>query len=65
MKKFLNKELDNLLVNLTRSIEFAFKKIQKNGFGTVFVINNQKLLGILTDGDLRKAIIKGATLRDY
>ena len=65
MKKFLNKELDNLLVNLTRSIEFALKKIQKNGFGTVFVINNQKkLLGILTDGDLRKAIIKGATLRD-
>ena len=64
-EKFLNKELDNLLVNLTRSIEFALKKIQKNGFGTVFVINNQKkLLGILTDGDLRKAIIKGATLRD-
>ena len=31
MKKFLNKELDNLLVNLTRSIEFALKKIQKNG----------------------------------
>ena len=41
MKKFLNKELDNLLVNLTRSID-CFKKIQKNGFGTVFVINNQK-----------------------
>lgn len=65
MKKYINQEINDLVVNESRSIKFSLKKIQKNGFGTVFIIDNKKkLLGIMTDGDIRKAIIKGGMLGD-
>ena len=65
MKKYINQEINDLVVNESRSIKFSLKKIQKNGFGSVFIIDNKKkLLGIMTDGDIRKAIIKGGMLGD-
>ena len=42
MKNYPNKDINNLLVNETSSIEFTLKKIQKNGYGTAFIINDKK-----------------------
>ncbi len=65
MKNYPNKDINNLLVNETSSIEFTLKKIQKNGYRTAFIINDKKkLLGIMTDGDIRKIIIRGVALKD-
>tara|TARA_B110000027_G_C16121911_1_gene303604 strand:- start:4720 stop:6168 length:1449 start_codon:yes stop_codon:yes gene_type:complete len=65
MKNYINQEIDNLLVNESRSIKFTLKIIQKNGYGATFITdNNKKLLGIMSDGDVRKAIIKGAAIED-
>ena len=42
------------------SIKQAIKILNKYGSKTIVVIgNNRKLLGTLSDGDIRKSIIKG------
>ncbi|MDB9818906.1 sugar phosphate nucleotidyltransferase [Pelagibacterales bacterium] len=43
----------------TSSIKVALEKLEKNQVGTLIVINkNRKFLGTLTNGDLRRAILK-------
>ena len=65
MKNYINKEIEDLIVSRDKSIGYTLRKIQKNGYGTLFIVNDRiKLLGILTDGDIRKAIIKGASIKD-
>ena len=45
------------------SIKQAIKILNKYGSKTIVVIgNNRKLLGTLSDGDIRKSIIKGLKL---
>ena len=65
MQNYINKEIKNLIVSSNNTIGFTLKKIQKNGYGTSFIVDDKrKLLGMLTDGDIRKAIIKGASVKD-
>ena len=40
----------------------AMKLINKNAQGICFVLKGKKLFGILTDGDIRRAILKGFNL---
>lgn len=40
----------------------AMKLIDKNGKGICFILKGKKLVGILTDGDIRRAILKGIKL---
>ena len=64
-ENYINKEIEDLIVSRDKSIGYTLRKIQKNGYGTLFIVNDRiKLLGILTDGDIRKAIIKGASIKD-
>ena len=50
-----------ILVN--SNIRQAIKILNKNGLKTIIVINNNdKLIGTLSDGDIRRAIIKGFNL---
>ena len=57
MKKFLISKNSKLLS--------ALKKISKNGYKTLVVTgSNKKLLGTISDGDIRKALLKGALLSD-
>ena len=38
-------------------------KINKNAMGIIFIVDSKKkLLGILTDGDIRRAILKGINI---
>ncbi len=58
-----NKTLNNLLVNKGSSIKEAMKVIDRNGLGTAFIVDSRnKLFGVATDGDIRRAILKGINI---
>ena len=55
----------NLLVNSNATIREAIEKINNNGKQIVFCINNDnEVLGSITDGDIRRALIKGLNIND-
>ena len=54
--------LDKLIINGNLSIKEAIKKVEISGQRCVYVEKNNKLIGSLTDGDLRKLIIKDINL---
>lgn len=58
------KKLINLIIDRTSSLISAMNLIEKNKQGFVIVCNNENFLfGVLTDGDIRRAIISGLSLK--
>lgn len=57
-------DINNFIINIKSSLVDVLKKIDETGsLQTVFVVNNEnKLLGTITDGDIRRAFINGLTL---
>ena len=54
---------NNLITYPNKSIKYSMNKINQNGFrGVVVVDKNYKLKGFLSDGDLRKFILKNENL---
>ena len=59
----MNIKIPNLIVSQNITLKSALNKINKNGKKCLIISNkNQKLLGILTDGDVRHAINKDLNL---
>jgi len=57
------KTLQNLLIHCEKSILQAMEMININCKGILLVVNeNNKLLGTITDGDVRRAILSGCQL---
>jgi perosamine synthetase len=56
------RSLENLIVNSSQSIRDAMKAVTLNAHGLCFVTENQRLVGVATDGDLRRALLNGALL---
>lgn len=47
------------------SIREAMQKIEENALGTIFIIDDdEKLCGVITDGDIRRALLDGMGLND-
>lgn len=46
--------IKEFIVEHKRSLKEALVVINKNGFGLCFVVKDKKLLGVVTDGDLRR-----------
>lgn len=58
----VNKRFEDYTVELNMTMLDALVKIDKNMLGFVIVVdNNEHVLGVLTDGDVRRAIIRGCT----
>jgi CBS domain-containing protein len=58
-------ELNKFLVKEESSIHDAIKVIDLNGKGVCLVIKkNKQLLGILTDGDIRRILLKNGKISD-
>ena len=49
---------NNFLIHPDKSLKSALKLISKNGCKTVLVVENDVFLGTLSDGDIRKAVLK-------
>ncbi|MEA4821523.1 MAG: sugar phosphate nucleotidyltransferase [Erysipelotrichales bacterium] len=58
------KHLD-LLVNENISIKVAMEKINENSKGILFVVSdNSQLLGAISDGDIRRALVDGKSINE-
>lgn len=57
-------EIKKLLINESNSLKDALATIDSNGLGLVFVLNDAsgKLSGVLTDGDIRRVMLKEYSL---
>ncbi|NKB75851.1 MAG: CBS domain-containing protein [Gammaproteobacteria bacterium] len=57
--------IDNLTVSVTANTEQVIRVIDECGSQIALLIDESgELKGVVTDGDIRRAIIKGATLKD-
>lgn len=53
----------SILCNEESVISHVLKKINENGKGVVFIVDNNNILkGIVTDGDVRRGLLRGLTL---
>jgi len=53
-------KLSNFTLNADASIREALSKITKNKKGVILVTDNKKLIGLATDGDIRRFLIKNS-----
>ena len=58
-----NKNIKIFTCSPDEKIKSILKKININLTGTIFVTSKKKILGCVTDGDIRRALIKGYNLR--
>lgn len=57
--------LDKYTINLNLSMNSTMEKIDKGGIGFIVCVNqNNEVIGILTDGDIRRAILRGINLQE-
>jgi len=57
------KEIVKIFINAEDSIKTALEVIDKSGRGIALILDDEKrLIGTLTDGDIRRAILKGLSL---
>ena len=55
--------MKNFIIKERNSIKSALEKIESNGEGIICIVNNSsKLIGIATDGDIRRKLLEGVTL---
>lgn len=57
-------ELEDLCINYESVLRDALVKMDRNAQGLLFVVDDFKLRGVITDGDVRRAIISGKTVDD-
>jgi signal-transduction protein with cAMP-binding, CBS, and nucleotidyltransferase domain len=58
-------KINKFLINKKLSIEKALLYIKKNGYGIIFIGDDKKkVIGSLSDGDIRNHIIGGKNIKD-
>lgn len=57
-------KLEDLCIDHKALLREALIKMNQNSQGLLFVVDNLKLLGVITDGDTRRSIISGKTIDD-
>ena len=57
------KGIDNSIIHINATLKDAVIELSKKGLGAVTIVdNNHRVLGIITDGDLRRQLEKGADI---
>lgn len=64
--EIMNKnKINEFLILKDSSIEDALRMIEINKLGAIFLTNsNSEAIGLATDGDIRRALLKGLTIKD-
>lgn len=52
-------KLEQMLVQADSTLREAMMVIESNAQGICFVVSKEKLVGVITDGDIRRALLKG------
>lgn len=55
-------QIEDLLIDVNQSIRDALVTIDLNGCGVCFVTDDDVLIGVATDGDIRRSLLKDRTL---
>ena len=56
----MDKKIDTILIQEYNTIKGAMECIDKSGIGIVLIVDeNKRLLGVATDGDIRRALLSG------
>ena len=56
-------DVNDLVVSESDTLKKGLEVLDHNGLGTLFVVDNKKVIrGILTDGDIRRGLLKGMLL---
>lgn len=55
-------EINNLIISKNSNLKEGLKTLNDNGCGICFVLDKKKLVGVITDGDIRRAILAGSNL---
>ena len=56
------KNLKKYIINSNETLSFISEKILMNNSRTVFVQHKSKIIGVITEGDILRAIIRNETL---
>ena len=60
------KSIEHYLINQDSTIREAIKKMDFGGIGFIAIVDNfQKIVGVMTDGDFRRAVLEGLSLEDH
>ena len=51
-------KIDKYLINKNESVKSALKKIDGNHLGIIFIEDKDKVIGVSTDGDIRRFMLK-------
>lgn len=57
-------EIIDFLISKECSIRDAIARINKNTKGIIYIVEQQELLGVLTDGDIRRFVLNDGNLND-
>ena len=61
----MNFDVEKYVIDENASIKSALLKVEKNHYGMIFAQTNAgKIVGLATDGDIRRALLRGVTLED-
>ena len=52
------------ILDKSKKIKFAIKCLNKTGLQIILVQDKKKFFGTLTDGDIRRGLVKGLSLND-
>ena len=64
IQKSPNLNIKKLIVDQNKTIKDALNNITTNGLGACFLTNRGKLSNVVTDGDIRRSLLKGFVLED-
>lgn len=56
--------IDKLVVRTGVTLRDAMQTISRGEQGVCFILDNRRLIGVLTDGDVRRSLLEGAKLSD-
>lgn len=55
-------KIDDFLVSCSENLENILRKIDRNGYGIVFVVDHEnKVVGSISDGDIRRYLVSGGS----
>ena len=64
MRFYKKKEIINCLIKKNSTIKNVIQNLSKSAMQISIVVDNNSLIGVLTDGDIRRALLKGFDLND-
>lgn len=56
--------MNNKLCDISKNIKDLLKVMNQQPSGFAFIVKNKKLIGLLTDGDIRRLLLQDTTLED-